>query len=307
MRPVICVCNSEPVILILSVVIQEDKMDWLSFLIGALVGWLISWLIDVLLCRPRRKAAEADLSARTVDLERESAVLRARLADGSDVKFQAGRSGAELDALRVQLAGATAELAATKELQGDLDGARAELAALRADLAGMQGLQVRFDAANAEIASLKAQLAGTAGLQAELDSVRAQLAARVPDIDLPDTGSTLRVGAQTLDLDLSAPDAAPDVDFVSPLPLVQPDKPDDLTAIEGIGPKINALFKQHGIFTFAQLAEASLERLQAILSAGGPRFAIADPSTWAEQARMARDGEWDALTRFQDSLKGGRE
>lgn len=282
-------------------------MNWLSFLLGALAGWLIGWLIDVLFCRPRRKGVEADLNARLVDLERESAVLRARLADGSNVKFQAGGSDADLDLLRTQLAGASAELAATRNLQADLDGARAELVALRTELAGMQDLQVRFDDANAEVASLKARLAGATDVEAKFDAARAQLAERVHDVDLPDTESALRTGAQALDLDFSAPAAAPDVDFVSPLPLLRSDKADDLTLVEGIGPKISALLIQSGIFTFAQLAAAGLEQLRAILSAGGPRFAIADPSTWAEQARMARDGEWEDLKRFQDSLKGGRQ
>ncbi len=282
-------------------------MNWLSFLVGALAGWLVGWLIDVVFCRPRRKGVEADLNARLVDLERESAVLRARIADGGDVTLRDSVPVAEMDALRVRLAGATSELAAMKDLQVDLDNARGELAELRHERAGMQDLQVRFDDANAEIASLRARLAGAADLEAELDAARAQLAARVPDIELPDADSAFRTDTPELDLDFSAPVIAPDVDFVSPLPTVRADKPDDLTLIEGIGPKINGLLIQNGIFTFAQLAETGLERLKAILSSGGPRFAIADPGTWAEQARMARDGEWDALRRFQEALKGGRE
>lgn len=282
-------------------------MNWLSFLVGALAGWLVGWLIDIVFCRARRARAEADLNARLVDLERESAVLRARLADGGDVKLRDGKSTADLDALRIQLAGATSELAAMKDVQADLDNARVELAELRHERAGMQDLQVRFDEANAEITSLRARLAGAADLEAELDAVQAQLAARVPDIELPDADSAFRTGTPELDLDFAAPAVAHDVEFVSPVPTVRADKPDDLTLIEGIGPKINALLIQNGIFTFAQLAEAGLERLQAILSSGGPRFAIADPGTWADQARMARDGEWDALERFQESLKGGRE
>ncbi|PPD58089.1 hypothetical protein JP09_007335 [Dehalogenimonas etheniformans] len=83
-------------------------------------------------------------------------------------------------------------------------------------------------------------------------------------------------------------------------------KPDDLTIIEGIGLKIGELLNQNGIHTFAQLATTSVQRLQTILNTGGTRFAIADPGTWPEQAKLARDGKWDAFKTLTDNLKGGR-
>jgi predicted flap endonuclease-1-like 5' DNA nuclease len=88
--------------------------------------------------------------------------------------------------------------------------------------------------------------------------------------------------------------------------LEPPAEPDDLTRIDGIGPKISALLNEHGVTTFAQLAATGVERVRAILSSGGPRFRIADPETWQEQARLARDGNWEALESLQGSLKGGR-
>lgn len=60
---------------------------------------------------------------------------------------------------------------------------------------------------------------------------------------------------------------------------------DDLKAIDGIGPKIEALLHQAGIRTYAQLAETPVERLREILAQAGPRFRLADPTTWPEQAR----------------------
>ncbi len=81
-------------------------------------------------------------------------------------------------------------------------------------------------------------------------------------------------------------------------------KPDDLEIIEGIGPKIAGLLKAAGITTFAQLAEADLGRVQEILRAANLR--LADPTTWAEQARLAAEGDWSALETLQNQLKGGR-
>ena len=83
-----------------------------------------------------------------------------------------------------------------------------------------------------------------------------------------------------------------------------PPQPDDLEIIEGIGPRIAGLLQAAGITTFAQLAEADVNRLQEILSAA--KLRLADPTTWAEQAKLAAKGDWSALEVFQNELKGGR-
>lgn len=81
--------------------------------------------------------------------------------------------------------------------------------------------------------------------------------------------------------------------------------PDDLKLIEGIGPKIDALLKDAGISTFAQLAATDVSRLREILGDG--RFRIADPTTWPEQAGLAAAGKMDELKALQDRLSAGRK
>ncbi|MGC1440184.1 MAG: DUF4332 domain-containing protein [Burkholderiaceae bacterium] len=81
---------------------------------------------------------------------------------------------------------------------------------------------------------------------------------------------------------------------------------DDLTKIEGIGPKIADVFKQQGVSRFAELAQIPLPRLQEILKQAGPRFALADPGTWSDQAELAAAGRWAELRKLQDELDGGR-
>ncbi len=83
--------------------------------------------------------------------------------------------------------------------------------------------------------------------------------------------------------------------------------PDDLTVIEGIGPKIAELLAADGITTFAALAATPADRLKEILLAGGRRFAIADPATWPQQAALAASGDKAGLAALQESLKGGRK
>lgn len=82
---------------------------------------------------------------------------------------------------------------------------------------------------------------------------------------------------------------------------------DDLTKIEGVGPKIAELLNNAGITTFAQLADAKDEDVQQVLVDAGPRFNVHDATTWNEQAALARDGKWDELAELQDRLKGGKE
>ncbi len=82
-------------------------------------------------------------------------------------------------------------------------------------------------------------------------------------------------------------------------------KPDDLKKIEGIGPKISELLIAGGIPTFQALADANIDDVKAILDAAGPRYRIANPVTWAQQASLAAAGRWDELESLQDRIKGG--
>lgn len=83
-------------------------------------------------------------------------------------------------------------------------------------------------------------------------------------------------------------------------------KDDDLTTIEGIGPKMSKALIAAGIDTFQKLTQASEDDLRAAVEAAGMRLA---PSlgTWAEQASYAAKDDWDGLQALQDNLKGGRK
>lgn len=83
-------------------------------------------------------------------------------------------------------------------------------------------------------------------------------------------------------------------------------KGDKLTTIEGVGPKIEGLLNEEGIATFADLADAKVETLAAVLEKAGPRFKMHKPDTWPQQAALARDGKMDELKTLQDELNGGK-
>jgi len=81
--------------------------------------------------------------------------------------------------------------------------------------------------------------------------------------------------------------------------------PDDLTRIEGIGPKVAKVLASIGITTFQALATADYSRVkQALVDAGWPYM---DPASWMEQAKLAAEGRWEELALLQERLKGGRQ
>jgi large subunit ribosomal protein L21 len=80
---------------------------------------------------------------------------------------------------------------------------------------------------------------------------------------------------------------------------------DDLTKIEGIGPKVAKALNKAGIATFEALSNASVEDIQQILADAGLK--MMDPTTWPQQAKLAADGDWDGLMKLQDKLSGGRK
>ncbi len=81
---------------------------------------------------------------------------------------------------------------------------------------------------------------------------------------------------------------------------------EDLKKVEGIGPKIEQLLYAEEIFTWDDLANTAVEEIRIILEKAGPRYKMHNPETWPEQARLAAQGKWEELEKWQDELKGGR-
>lgn len=79
---------------------------------------------------------------------------------------------------------------------------------------------------------------------------------------------------------------------------------DDLTKLEGIGPKVASVLNGIGILSFADLAGADAARVQETLNAAGLQYMT--PEGWIEQAKLAAKGDMAALEKLQEELKGGR-
>ena len=88
-----------------------------------------------------------------------------------------------------------------------------------------------------------------------------------------------------------------------PAPKKATGKADDLKKIEGIGPKIASTLVEAGIATFADLGKTKPAAISEII-AGVRGNHVTD--TWPKQAKLAADGKWDELKKWQDELDGGK-
>ena len=79
---------------------------------------------------------------------------------------------------------------------------------------------------------------------------------------------------------------------------------DDLTRIEGIGPKFASVLRSAGLSTYEQLAASRVGELRGLFRERGLYFV--DPATWPEQAELAAVGAWGALSDLQEELNAGR-
>lgn len=105
------------------------------------------------------------------------------------------------------------------------------------------------------------------------------------------------------------PEAKPAAEVSKPAPAAPPSVPaglDDLTKIEGIGPKVQSILYDAGIKSYQALAEQTPDQLTSTVKAGG-FGAPFDPESWPEQAALAAERDWDSLKRLQDALSGGRK
>lgn len=91
----------------------------------------------------------------------------------------------------------------------------------------------------------------------------------------------------------------------APTPAMPAARPDNLTLIEGIGPKIAAALVGAGVTTFARVAEMAPADLEAIVRSAGVRM-VGKGESWPMQARLAADGKMAELQELQDKLKGGQ-
>lgn len=86
-----------------------------------------------------------------------------------------------------------------------------------------------------------------------------------------------------------------------------PDKKDDLTVIEGIGPKSAEALYKAGIFTFHQVASLTPDQLVEIVKVRGGVNLVNDAKSWPKQARLLADGKLKEFEEYTRQLIGSRD
>ncbi len=166
---------------------------------------------------------------------------------------------------------------------------RAELAAMEAKASQLEAQLVTVQDDQTQLAACERQLQEC---QDTLSRAQAELSARETEVQ--------QLQVSLTDTQVSMAERAGSLAALAGLDA------HNLQKIEGIGPKIAGILNAHGIYTFADLAEAAAAELRQCLDEAGPRYRLANPETWPVQARLAADGKWEELDELQSKLKGGR-
>lgn len=265
------------------------------WLIGAgVVGLVAGWMLRGL----RRPAPVEESAPMTADDETELARLRVRVNYLEPLAAEAERLRGQLEEHRSGLV--------TYSAAGDSrppDPSRATSSSdSGAPGSGDRGpddtwpadLPLQGDALRAEHERLAALLAS---YQAENGELRARLWNSDAQIhDLQSVVSEYRAAMVPPDPDLEAGAAVLGTTVLM----------NDLTVVEGIGPKIATVLRESGITTWWQLHLAHVDTLRAVLEAAGPRFQVHDPITWPAQAGLLAHGNWHEFVTLLDVVKGGK-
>jgi predicted flap endonuclease-1-like 5' DNA nuclease len=158
-------------------------------------------------------------------------------------------------------------------------------------------LTERLQALDTELAGARAEADQLGAYRSELEQTTRALEQTRSEAE------QLRARVAELEAQLAAEESAPQPVDVSGAAEVLGTKikVDDLTVVDGIGPKIASLLAEAGIDTWRALGAADVERLRDVLAQAGARYRVHDPSRWPSQAELLAEGRWDE---FADLTSG---
>jgi predicted flap endonuclease-1-like 5' DNA nuclease len=199
--------------------------------------------------------------------------------------------------------------ARAKEMREELMERRSESAANAEELARLRRREAAAEAsAAAAVKAAKVSAANAAATKAAEPAPEPAAQAETEPVAQPATDSAPAV--QTFAAVSATPEVSgtggPGAPENAPEPAAEPVEPDDLTKIEGIGPKMAAALHGAGLSTFAHVAAATEEALTAAIAAAGMKFAPSLP-TWARQSEFLVNGDHEGFAAYTESLVAGRE
>ena len=293
-----------------------NALGWL--VLGLLIGWAIEFAIDFLYWRKKAQEEaealaqqESVLLAQQTELGHRQATLRLREKEMADLQASLASRDAELlqQARRVE------------ERSDDLSRVEQAIEKRRADLDRMgltlnerdkeiaaRGEQLRSKEANYNrrldtLESTEAELARRVAVVSNREEAMQSWEGRIlsREHDVADREASVNYHANRIANDAAGYEAVKNL-------LKQhyrtAEGRDRLQALVGIDDRTVELLNQAGIRTFERLAETSMGELTRLMEAAGPRYALANPLSWAEQAGLFLAEDWVALGNLQAELKG---
>lgn len=293
-----------------------NALGWL--ILGLLVGWAVEFAIDFFYWRKKARLEaealvqqEAVLLAQQTEFGHKQSALRLREKEVADLQASVATRDAELLQAARRMEERSDDLSRleqqTEKRRADLDRMNMTLSEREKDIASRQDqlrskeadYGRRLNALEATEQELARRVAVVANREDAMQSWEGRILSR--EHDVTDREASVNYHAGRIASDAAAFDAAKHL-------LKQRHRTaegrDNLQALVGIDQRVADLLRDAGIRSFERLAETSLGELTRILEGAGPRFALANPLSWAEQAAHWLNEDYVALDRLQCELLG---
>lgn len=293
-----------------------NALGWL--ILGLLAGWAVEFAIDFFYWRKKARVEaealvqqEAVLLAQKTEFGHRQAAQRLREKELADLQASLASRDADLlqQARRIEERSDDLSLLEqrTEKRRAELDRIGMTLGEREKDIASrndqLKSKEAdygrRLNALEATEQELARRIAVVSNREEAMQSWEGRILSR--EHDVADREASVNYHAGRVAADAAAFDASRHL-------LQQlyrtPAGKDNLQALVGIDQKIADLLADAGIRSFERLAETSLGELTRIVEAAGPRFALANPLSWAEQAACWIQADYVALDRLQCELLG---
>lgn len=293
-----------------------NALGWL--VLGLLIGWAIEFAIDFLYWRKKAQEEaealaqqESVLLAQQTELGHRQATLRLREKEMADLQASLASRDAELLQQARRVEERSDDLSrveqAIEKRRADLDRMGLTLNEREKEIAArgeqLRSKEVNYNRRLDTLESTEAELARRVAVVSNREEAMQSWEGRIlsREHDVADREASVNYHANRIANDAGGYEAVKNL-------LKQhyrtAEGRDRLQALVGIDDRTVELLNQAGIRTFERLAETSMGELTRLMEAAGPRFALANPLSWAEQAGLFLAEDWVALDNLQAELKG---
>lgn len=94
---------------------------------------------------------------------------------------------------------------------------------------------------------------------------------------------------------------------VAAAPVKSAAKSDDLQLIEWIWPALEKALQKNSVNTYQDILKLDISGLEQLLESLGWRYAKYNPTTWPDQADLAKRKKWSELEEYQEIMKSSKK